>query len=108
MTPENSTQSVRHLVMFSFQAGTSAEQIHVFFEAFRRLKEQIPGILSFEHGMNNSPEGKNRGITHAVLITFVDASARDAYLPHPAHQNFGATECGILDEVQVVDYVPLA
>ena len=39
--------------------------------------------------MNNSPEGKNLGFTHVYMLTFEDAAARDAYLPHPDHAKFG-------------------
>ncbi len=36
--------------------------------------------------MDGSREGLTRGFTHGVHMTFVDAAARDAYLPHPEHQ----------------------
>jgi hypothetical protein len=103
----NLTQTVRHLVLCRFKEGTRPDQIQVFVDAFRRLKDLIPGVLSFEHGANASPEGLNRGMTYANLITFEDAAARDAYLPHPEHRRFVAEHTGILAEVQVLDYVPL-
>ena len=102
-----SSQTVRHLILCRFHEGTTEEQIRVFIDAFRALKDQIPGILSFEHGANHSPEGLNRGMVHAVLVTFESPAARDAYLPHPAHQRFGAEQGGILAEVQVLDWSPL-
>jgi hypothetical protein len=42
------------------------------------------------------------------FITFTDAKARDAYLPHPAHQAFGKLlgSLGVLEDVFVVDYTP--
>ena len=103
-----SSQSVRHLILCRFNEGTSGEQIRVFIDAFRALKDQIPGVLSFEHGANNSPEGLNRGMVHAALLTFESPAARDAYLPHPAHQRFVAEHTTILAEVQVLDWSPLA
>ena len=104
----SSSQTVRHLILCRFKEGTSEEQISIFIDAFRALKEQIPGVLSFEHGANNSPEGLNRGMVHAVLLTMETPAARDAYLPHPAHQRFVAEQTGILAEVQVLDWSPLA
>ena len=70
--------------------------------------ERIPGILSMEHGVNNSPEKLNQGFTHVFQVTFTNAAARDAYLPHPAHKAFGTLlgSLGILDAVFVVDYAP--
>ena len=41
-------------------------------------------------------------------VTFTNAAARDAYLPHPAHKEFGALlgKLGVLEDVFVVDYTP--
>ena len=100
--------AVRHLVMCRFRPGTSAERVAAFVAHFRSLKDLIPGILSFECGENISPEGMNRGMNFAVMLTFESAAARDVYLPHPEHKNFGAAQGEILEEVQVIDYCPLA
>ena len=65
-------------------------------------------MLAFEHGVNNSPENLNQGFTHVYQLTFVNAAARDTYLPHPAHKAFGALlgTLGVLDAAFVVDYAP--
>lgn len=99
---------VRHLVVFKFKADATPAQIGQVTDALRALKDKIPGIVSFEHGVNNSPEKKNLGFTHAFLITFEDAKARDAYLPHPEHKKFGALlgSLGVMEDVFVVDYEP--
>lgn len=99
---------VRHIVVFRFKPGATPEQIAELTRAFGALKEQIPGIVAFEHGVNNSPEGMNQGFTHVYVMTFTNAAARDAYLPHPAHKAFGALigRLGIWDGGFVVDYVP--
>ena len=99
---------VRHVVVFKYTPDATEEQIQEITDALRDLQDKIPGIVGFEHGINNSPEGKNQGFTHAYLITFENAAARDAYLPHPDHQAFGETlrESGIFEDVFVVDYVP--
>jgi hypothetical protein len=99
---------VRHVVVFKFKPGASAEQIKQVTDAFRQLKNKIPGIVSFEHGINNSPEKKNLGFTHVYQLTFTDAQARDTYLPHPEHKKFGALlgRLGVLEDAFVVDYVP--
>jgi hypothetical protein len=99
---------VRHVVVFKYRAGASAEDIRRVTEAFAALQHQIPGIVAFEHGVNDSPEGRDLGFTHVYLMTFQDRAARDAYLPHPEHQRFGQFlgSLGILEDVFVVDYVP--
>ncbi len=105
---ENTSKLVRHIVIFKYKDGSSVDQIQQVTDAFRALQHQIPGIDSFEHGINNSPEGKNLGFTHVYTLLFDDIQARDAYLPHPQHQKFGALLqlLDILEDVFVVDYVP--
>ncbi len=100
--------SVRHIVVFKFRDGTTQAQIDQLTEAFRELQHTIPGILGFEHGQNHSPEGKDQDFDHVYTITFEDAAARDAYLPHPEHVAFGAIlgELGIVEDAFVVDYDP--
>jgi hypothetical protein len=99
---------VRHVVVFRYKPDARPEDIQRVTDAFAALKDQIPGIIAFEHGVNDSPEGHDQGFTHIYLMTFQDRAARDTYLPHPEHRRFGQLlgSLGILDGVFVVDYVP--
>jgi hypothetical protein len=99
---------VRHILVCKFVPQMTAEQFAEFIARFSALKEKIEGIISFEYGANNSPEGKDLGMTHVITLTFVDTAARDAYLPHPEHVKFGQWlgEAGIFKDLIVVDYVP--
>ena len=101
-------EPIRHIVVFDYKDDATQEEIQQVTEAFSDLQHEIPGILSFEHGVNNSPEGKNKGFTHVYLVTFEDEEARDKYLPHPEHKAFGELlgELDILEDVFVIDYVP--
>lgn len=96
---------LRHVVMFKFKDDARPEQIREVESEFRALKSRIPGVLSLEWGTNVSPEGLNQGFTHCFFVSFPDAKARDAYLPHEAHQNFVKILRPVLDKVLVVDYV---
>ena len=100
--------AVRHVVVFKYRAGATPEQIRQVTQAFAALKDRIPGILAFEHGVNDSPEGLNQGFTHVHLLTFASPAARDAYLPHPEHQAFGRLlgALGVVEGAFVVDYSP--
>jgi len=100
--------AVRHVVVFRYKPDASAEKIRQITEAFAALKDQIPGILAFEHGVNNSPEKLNQGFTHVYQLTFTNAAARDVYLVHPAHKAFGTLlgGSGVFDAAFVVDYTP--
>jgi hypothetical protein len=101
--------AVRHVVVFKFKPDASPEKIRQITDAFAALKDQIPGVLSFEHGVNNSPEKLNQGFTHVYQLTFTNAAARDTYLVHPAHKAFGALlgGLGVFDGAFVVDYAPV-
>jgi len=96
---------VRHVVLLKFKETASADQVKSIEEKFRALKSRIPQIQDLEWGTNVSPENHAQGFTHCFFLTFRDAAARDAYLPHPAHKEFGAQLGPVLDKVCVVDYV---
>jgi len=96
---------LRHVVLFAFRDDAPDDRIRTIEAAFAALKDQIPGIVDLEWGTNESPEGLDQGFTHCFVVTFQDAAARDAYLPHPAHVAFGALLQPCLDRVLVVDYL---
>jgi Stress responsive A/B Barrel Domain len=103
---ETERKPVKHIVLFKYKAGATPDQIDEVTKSFKALKDKIPGIVSFEYGVNSSPENLNKGFTHVYLVTFENAEARDAYLPHPEHQKFGELlgKLSILDEAFVVDF----
>jgi hypothetical protein len=100
--------TVRHIVVFKYKPGTTETQIKQVTDAFRGLKSKIPGIVSFEYGVNNSPEGKSQGFNHIYFVTFENEKARDTYLPHPEHKKFGELlgSLEVLEDAFVVDYEP--
>ena len=102
---KSSTGSLRHVVMFKFKDGAPADAIRSIEEKFRGLKSRVPKIVDFEWGTNVSPEKLDQGFTHCFFVTFPDVAARDAYLVHPAHQEFVALLRAHLDKAFVVDYV---
>ncbi len=95
---------LRHVVLFKFKDGTTPEQVNKIEQAFAALPNKIKGIVRFEWGTDVSPEGKAQGFTHCFLLTFRTEADRDAYLPHPAHKEFGSIVGPHLDKVCVVDY----
>jgi hypothetical protein len=101
-----SSAQVKHIVVFKYKSTATPGQIAEVTAAFKDLKDKIPGIVSFEYGINNSPENLNKGFTHIYLLTFTNAAARDAYLPHPEHRKFGELlgRLGVLEEPFVVDF----
>lgn len=99
-----SSRVLRHVVAFKFKETASSDQIKQVTDAFRDLKKKIPQIAGFEWGTNNSPEGLNKGFTHAYVLTFKSEKDREIYLPHPDHKAFGKMLGPLLAEVFVIDF----
>jgi hypothetical protein len=97
---------VKHVVVFKYKSKATSLQIQEVTEAFKSLKDKVPGIESFEYGINNSPENLNKGFTHVYLLTFKNSQSRDNYLPHPEHKKFGELlrKLDVLEEPFVVDF----
>ena len=101
---EQAATPLRHVVLLKFKGDATKEQIQEVFTGFTELPKKIDGITAFEWGTDVSPEGRSEGFTHCFVVTFKDAKARDAYLPHDAHKAFVAILLPKLDRVLVVDY----
>ncbi|MBL9175089.1 MAG: Dabb family protein [Verrucomicrobiales bacterium] len=101
-TPRNG--KLNHVVSFKFKDSATKDQIREVEEAFRALKTKIPQIQKLQWGMNNSPEGLNKGFTHCWVLTFVSEADRDAYLVHPDHKEFGKLLKPVLGDVFVIDF----
>ena len=71
---------------------------------FDELKTLVPGVDALEWGENASPERLDRGHSHAFLLTFGSANARDANHTHPNHVAFADGVGPFLSTVTVVDY----
>jgi hypothetical protein len=85
------------MVLLKIRPDVTDEQVDEVFAALAGLVGSIPGLLSFSGGPYSSPEGLNRGYTHGFSMTFSDAAARDAYLPHPEHEQVKALVLAVLD-----------
>jgi len=95
---------VQHIALFKFKPETTPEKIDEIFAHLLDITETIPGIENFVSGPNNSPEGLSQGYTHAMIMTFQDSAARDAYLPHPDHEKFKSAALPHIEAVTVVDF----
>ena len=95
---------LRHAVFFSFMPSSSDADVRSVVDAFEALLEKVDSIIGFQHGVNDSPEKLDDGFTHAFLLSFDDEAGRTAYLPHPAHQEFGNVLRPHMKDVFVIDY----
>ncbi|MCA1246840.1 Dabb family protein [Massilia sp. MS-15] len=95
---------LRHVVLFAFKPEAGQDAIDTVVADFARLPAAIADIAAYEWGTNVSPEGLNDGFTHCFTLSFTSEAGRDAYLAHPAHQDFVATLGGCLARSLVLDY----
>ncbi|MEB7884032.1 Dabb family protein [Serratia fonticola] len=96
---------IRHILFIAFHLSTPPQQIEAVRHAFLSIPQQIDGVLDVEWGQNDSPEGKNGGFSHCVLMTFADEAARRRYLPHPAHEALKGIFKPVLKDIIVLDYI---
>ena len=67
-----------HFAIFKWKEGAPLSEIEAMFEEQRQtVVGLVPGIQSFEWGVNKSPFGK--GYSHALTVIGDDLSAINAY-----------------------------
>ena len=99
---------IRHILLIKFKQDTTSSQIEELMALFTSMVNNVDGVVGVEWGPNNSPEGKNKGYTHSVLMTFADEAGRENYLPHPEHDALKEVFRPILEDIVVFDYQPIS
>ncbi len=94
---------VRHFGVFKFKTGVTEQDIEQCFITMKNMVGKIDGLLDMEYGPYNGDEGLNDDFTHGFLMTFTSENARDAYLPHPVHEEVKAFVVPKLEKVIVFD-----
>ncbi|MGL6018158.1 MAG: Dabb family protein [Gibbsiella quercinecans] len=95
---------IRHILLITFKDDAPESEIERLKQAFLHMPEHIDGVLTVEWGNNDSPEGKNAGFSHCVVMTFRDEQTRERYLPHPQHDALKAIFRPLLSDIIVFDY----
>ena len=101
---QTNSKILRHVVLFKFKENTSDEKIKEIEKAFSALPSKISQIMDYEWGINNSPEGLNKGLTHCFFLSFKNEEDRAIYLPHADHKAFGRLLTPHLGDAVVLDY----
>jgi len=104
ITTAISSADFRHVVLFKFKDGATAEQVAVIEKAFGELPSKIDTIKYYEWGTSESVEQKNDGFTHCFFVTFANKAGLEVYIPHPAHVEFKKLLDGVLEKALVFDY----
>jgi hypothetical protein len=76
---------IKHVVLLPFNSSLSKTEIEKVMVSIAELKNQIPQVISFSWGENNSPENLHRGYLHGFIMEFKNDHDRKIYLEHPKH-----------------------
>ncbi|KAI9901964.1 hypothetical protein N3K66_003781 [Trichothecium roseum] len=103
---------VTHLVLFQFKADITAAVVAGTMTDMLNLKDKCihpetgrPYIRSLTGGKDNSPEGRQDGITHAFVVEFESEEDRDYYVgKDPAHLAFVQNNGQHLTKAVVTDF----
>ena len=77
---------VTHSVIFTWNAGTTAEQVHELGQALDQLADAVADIARIQHGPDLGFRDGNAD--YALVATFADRAGWDAYQAHPKHKAF--------------------
>ena len=92
-------------MLIKLKADVTQKQIDALFAALLTMKDKVPGIIDIAGGVNNSPEGMDKGHNYALYVRFTDIAARDAYLADSYHQGIVVEYAvPILEDLTIVDF----
>ena len=95
--------SVVHVVLVRWKPEVSRAELDELTELTVAFPNTIPGVLAVHCGPSTSPEGLEQGFEWALVVSFASSSARDDYLPHPAHQPVAQLISRLAEQVVVFD-----
>lgn len=96
---------IDHIVLLRWKADAGAAAKADLAASLAALAGEVPGIVRYAGGAQGSPEGKGHDFEWGFVMTFTDAAARDAYLPHPEHQRVvGELLAPIVQDALVFDF----
>jgi len=95
---------IQHIVLAKWKKSATEAQKKQADELLAGLRSKIPGITGYSAGAQCSNEGMSKGYEYGFVMSFTDAAARDAYLPHPEHKKVVEVLLPLVDDVLVFDY----
>jgi hypothetical protein len=94
---------ITHIVLLSPAESVPLEDFESVLADSAAFADEIDGIVDLHFGADTLAESMGNGYTHALVITFTDAAARDAFLAHPAHVAYAARLGPVMSQVAIVD-----
>ena len=79
-----------HCVFLNFRSDTDIDEQDSVLLALGALKDEVPGMLAYEHGPNRDFENKSADYSSGFVIRFRDRAAHLEYERHPKHVALGS------------------
>lgn len=77
---------VTHIVIFTWIAGVTTEQVTAFADELTRLASDLREVATMQHGPDLAFRDGNGD--YALVSSFADQAAWAAYQAHPRHKAF--------------------
>ncbi|MCI9531984.1 MAG: Dabb family protein [Lachnospiraceae bacterium] len=98
---------VKHIVMFKLKEGangkTALENAKEAQAKAISLKDTVPSVTEMEV-VCNAPAADGTNYELALICSFEDMEALEAYQKHPEHVKFGAYITGLRESRACIDY----
>ncbi len=94
---------ITHIVLLSPAENVTVDEFEAVLADAAGFPDEIDGIVDVHFGADTIPESMGNGFTHALVITFTDLAARDAFLVHPAHDAYAVRLGPVMSQVAIVD-----
>lgn len=95
---------VKHIILFRFVPTVAVSDVDALLVCLYQLQAKIGGLDEVIGGPYQSAEGLNHDYTHALIMTFCDAEARDRYLVHADHEAAKVYLAPYVQDVLVFDF----
>lgn len=79
-----------HCVFLNFRSDTDPDEQERILRTLGALKDEVPGMLGYDHGPNLDFEDKSAEYASGFVIRFRDRAAHLAYERHPEHVALGS------------------
>ena len=77
---------IEHLVVVKAKPGMDAQVSDILAE-FAQKAANLPGLLEITAGPNFHRRSQELGVTHGLLVRFIDRDSLEAYQVHPLHSD---------------------
>ncbi len=78
------TSVIEHVVVVKAKDGRAGE-VTTILATFAEQAQGLPGLIEITTGPNFHQRSVDLGVTHGLLVRFVDQAALEAYQVHPLH-----------------------